>query len=176
MFLITGGVASAKEKHYSTEEEALQMAFPNSNFKKETIILDDFLKSEVAKHLGKTIYEESITTYEATLDGSIQGYSYVMNEVGKTKDITFLVSIDTTDNVVAVAILIFRESQGFEVKNKRWLAQFKGKNLMSKLRVKRDIDNISGATMSSRSVTRGVARSISINLALKDRFGTVYFQ
>lgn len=176
VLLATGGVADAKDKNYATEDEALKEAFPDSAFKKQTIELTSYLKERITENLGKNVYEASIDVFEATLGGAIQGYGFVMNQVGKTKNITFMVSIDTEGTVVAVKILTFRESQGFEVKNKRWLAQFKGKDLLSRLRVKKDIDNISGATMSSRAVTKGVARAISMFHALKDDLSLVYFK
>lgn len=174
--LFTGGAADAKERRYATEDEALEEAFPGSSFRKEVIVLDSFLKSKITENLGKNVYESSVDTYEARLDGKVQGYGFVMNQIGKTKDITFLVSMNPEGEVVFVSILVFRESQGFEVKNKRWLAQFKGKDLLSRLRVKKDIDNISGATMSARAVTKGVARALAFFHGLKDNFGTQYFK
>lgn len=176
MLLFTGGIAGAKDKHYSTESEALNESFPESSFKKETIELNSHLKDKITENLGKNVYESSIDVSEARLDGVVQGYGFTMNQIGKTKNITFMVTMDTKGTVIAVKILTFRESQGFEVKNKRWLAQFKGKDILSRLRVKKDIDNISGATMSSRAVTKGVARAIAIFHALKDNLGIVYFK
>jgi len=52
--------------------------------------------------------------------------------------------------VTEVVIMIFRENRGWEVKEKRFLNQFRGKMLRNSIRVDEDIINYTGATLSSK--------------------------
>lgn len=59
-----------------------------------------------------------------------------------------------------VEILEYREAYGGEVANAKWRAQFSGKDYQSPLKLTKDIQNISGATLSSKHITDGVRRLV----------------
>ncbi len=59
-----------------------------------------------------------------------------------------------------VEILAYRESHGYEVRNKPWRSQFTGKSAQAPLRIGDDIDNISGATLSCTHITDGIRRIV----------------
>jgi len=54
--------------------------------------------------------------------------------------------------------LTYRESYGHEIRHPKWRAQFQGKTVAKRLKLDRDIKNISGATLSFSHVTDGVNR------------------
>ena len=89
-----------------------------------------------------------------------------MNEIGKTEPITFMVGINDQGKVTEVVIMVFRENRGWEVKEKRFLNQFKNKTVHSPIRVEEDIINYTGATLSSKAVARGVKRALALVNAL----------
>ena len=70
--------------------------------------------------------------------------------------------INPQGQVEAVEIIVYREPQGSEVSQKKFLKQYQGKSHASLLRVGQDIQNMSGATISSQSVTRGVKRDLAL--------------
>ncbi len=74
---------------------------------------------------------------------------------GKHLPITFMVVFDREGDVKAVEILIYREEYGWEIKDKRFLSQFKGRKIDPK-----SIRNIPGATISVRAITLGVKRAL----------------
>ena len=90
------------------------------------------------------------------------GHFAVHDVIGKHEYITYAVALDAQGRVAGVEILSYRESQGYEIRNPRWRAQFSGKGLDSPLRLEEDIVNISGATLSSRHVTDGVRRIVAL--------------
>ena len=98
--------------------------------------------------------------------GAPCGYAVIMNEIGKSEPITFMVGVDPEGGVGEVALMVFRESRGWEVREPRFTRQFKGKKLKDPLRVNQDILNYTGATLSSEAMARGVKKA----LALVDRF------
>jgi hypothetical protein len=56
------------------------------------------------------------------------------------------------------------------VRDPRWRAQFNGKRAGDTLRVGQDIQNLSGATLSSRHITDGVRRLLALyEVVLKPR-------
>jgi Na+-transporting NADH:ubiquinone oxidoreductase subunit NqrC len=61
-----------------------------------------------------------------------------------------------------VEILEYRETYGGEVRRPDWRKQFKGKQLGEPFKLGNDIMNLSGATLSSRSVTDGVKRLLAL--------------
>lgn len=89
------------------------------------------------------------------------GYALVAEERGKYRPITFLVGIAPDMQVRDVAVMVYRESRGGEVKQGRFLRQFRGKGLRDPIRANRDIVNISGATISVHSMNTGVRRALA---------------
>src|SRR5262249_21801883 len=80
--------------------------------------------------------------------------------------ITFMVAVSPEHRVVDILVMVFRENRGSEIREARFLRQFKGKKASDALTVNRDIVNYSGATLSSKAISRGVKRA----LALVDHF------
>jgi len=97
------------------------------------------------------------------------GYAVVDNVKGKDQLITYIVVVDSSLGVKDLEILSYREAYGGEVRNKSWQKQFIGRRSGEKLRPGREIKNISGATISARSVTFGVNKVLSMLAAVRDR-------
>ena len=79
----------------------------------------------------------------------------------------FSVGINSDGNVRGVEILEYKDTYGGEIRRPEWRKQFQGKKLSDPIKLGNDIKNISGATLSSRSVTDGVKRLLAIRALLK---------
>jgi hypothetical protein len=79
--------------------------------------------------------------------------AWILEEVGKEKPITTGVVI-IKDKISKVEILAFRESRGWEVKYPFFLKQFFQVGLNSNNQLSKNIDGITGATLSVRAVTK----------------------
>jgi uncharacterized protein with FMN-binding domain len=90
------------------------------------------------------------------------GYLVVDRVVGKHEYITYAVGINPNGTVKQIEILQYNESYGYEVRNAAWRAQFVGKNAASTLQLNSDINNISGATLSSKHITDSVKRVLNM--------------
>jgi Na+-translocating ferredoxin:NAD+ oxidoreductase RnfG subunit len=73
---------------------------------------------------------------------------------------TYMVGVAPDGEVTNVEILVYRESRGSEVRKKRFNYQYQGKTVDDPIRINRDVINISGATMSVRSMSAGVKRAL----------------
>jgi hypothetical protein len=147
---------------YATEEEVLNMAFPGADIEERTVRITPGMDNKIEDLIKGRFFKKSVSFYIARKDGETLGYATVTNEKGRKRNITFMVVLDGAGAVKSVDLLVFRESQGYQVENPAWREQFIGKTLKDPLRVKRDIRNISGATMSSRAVTKGVKKVLAV--------------
>ena len=89
------------------------------------------------------------------------GFAQVRNVKGKDQPITFLVAIDSANALKDIDVLVYREPYGGEVAYEPWRKQFRGKRSTDQLVVGKDIRNVSGATISSHSVTLGVRKALA---------------
>lgn len=148
---------------YLQVEEALRLAFPQAErFVTEEVRLTDDQKHHVAALADHPIPEETFTVYKAMRDGRLDGYAVVTEEIGRFHDITFLVAVTPEGTVKRVEVLVYRESRGGEVRQRRFLHQFDGKSLRDPIRLNRDLLNITGATLSVRAMSRGVRKVLGV--------------
>jgi hypothetical protein len=82
-----------------------------------------------------------------------QRTAWILDEIGKEMPITVGISINN-GAVERVKVLVYRESRGWEVKSPAFTAQFFGVRLSSEQKLDRQIDGISGATLSVRALSR----------------------
>lgn len=94
--------------------------------------------------------------------GTVAGAAIVDEVPGKSERITILVASGPDGRLKDLEVLAYRESYGGEVAQEAWRAQFRGKKPGDPLRVGRQIRNISGATISTNSVSAGVSRSLPV--------------
>jgi H+/Na+-translocating ferredoxin:NAD+ oxidoreductase subunit G len=152
---------------YLTEEEAVQLMFPESKrIRKDVIRLTPEKKTQIEERIGWKFPEEAFDVYIGETGAQVDGYALIQNTIGKHKPMTYMVGVDRTGTCTNVEVLVFREAKGSEVRTKRFNAQYEGKTVYDPVRINKDIINISGATMSVRSISAGVKRV----LVLVDEF------
>ena len=152
---------------YLTEEEAIKLMFPKSErVKKNLLRLPTDKKMAIEERIGWKFPEEAFEVYIGETGTQTDGYAFVQNTIGKHKPMTYMVGVDARGRVSNVELLVFRESRGSEVRTKRFNVQYEGKTASDPVRLNKDIINISGATMSVRSMTAGIKRV----LVLVDEF------
>ena len=152
---------------YLTEEEAIKLMFPKSErIKKDLLKIPTDKKVTIEERIGWKFPEEAFEVYIGETGTQVDGYAFVQNTIGKHKPMTYMVGVDARGRVSNVELLVFRESRGSEVRTKRFNVQYEGKTASDPVRLNKDIINISGATMSVRSMTAGIKRV----LVLVDEF------
>ncbi|HEV8326208.1 MAG TPA: FMN-binding protein [Nitrospiraceae bacterium] len=152
---------------FLTEEEAVKLMFPKSErIKKELLRVPTDKKMMIEERIGWKFPEAAFEVYIGETGKQIDGYALVQNTIGKHKPMTYMVGVDNTGHVVNVELLVFREARGSEVRTKRFNVQYEGKTAADPVRINKDIINISGATMSVRSMSAGIKRV----LVLVDEF------
>ena len=151
---------------YLSPEQALDAIFPDKkagDFKASTLKLTKDQRKAVTVSTGLSVRDQEIKVWTAS-DGS---QMYVHQVVGKHEFITFSMGVGADGKVRGVEILEYKETYGGEVRRPEWRKQFKGKKLGDGFKLGKDIMNISGATLSSHSVTDGVNRLLAIRALAK---------
>ena len=109
---------------------------------------------------------------------TLSGYSIVTRALGckiggcdkpstdtiSFEEFFFLTAFDKQKNIKKVRVLEYTSDHGYQIANKGWLKQFEHGN---KFTVGENIDGISGATISGKSITKGVNEQTDI---LESRF------
>ncbi|MCA9473543.1 MAG: FMN-binding protein [Nitrospirales bacterium] len=150
-----------QEDVYLTPDEAAALMFPDSTtIRKELLTLTPEQKRQIEDIIGWKFPESSFECYVGETDGDIDGWALIQNTVGKHKPMTYMVGVNPDGEATNVEVLVYRESRGSEVRTKRFNYQYEGKDVFDPIRINRDIINISGATMSVRSMSAGVKRAL----------------
>lgn len=112
---------------------------------------------------------DKVQVFRIVKDGRSGGVFMVDNVKGKSRPITYGVAFEPDGGILAIEILVYRESHGGEVRSESFRRQFAGKKHGDAIAVGRDIRNISGATISSRSITNGARALASLHHYLKGK-------
>jgi len=148
---------------YLTVEAAQKALFPAADsFVPVVIALTDDEKRAVVDAAGPQAPHGELRAWAAKHGDDLLGHVFVDNVIGREDFITYAVGIGVDGKLRPVEILDYRESHGGEIRNKGWLAQFAGKSEQGQLRMRADIKNIAGATLSSEHVTGGVRQILAI--------------
>jgi Na+-translocating ferredoxin:NAD+ oxidoreductase RnfG subunit len=145
---------------YLTKKEAFALAFPGADqIKKEKKWLTDTQREAIGKILGEEYKKRRLTYYFGLNDGGRPSSAMIIgNEIGRSYPITFMVVINPDGTVKDVEIMVYREPHGWEVRFESFLSQFFGRDAGSPFD---DINNITGATLSVRSMTRGIKKAVA---------------
>lgn len=80
----------------------------------------------------------------------------------KSKSFSLVLYLDEAGSVIDVDVLKYRENHGYEVDYPMFREQFRGKDQPGEVQFQRSIQNISGATISARSMTLAVHDLLAI--------------
>jgi len=130
-------------------------------------------RQRIESELGRRLPRESYTVYVATTAGKVDGYALFDEERGQHEMISFATFFDAAGQVTSVEVVTYREAYGDGIKAERFRRQFVGRSARSGFRPDADIDAISGATISSRSMCRGVQRASLLVQELRQQPPTV---
>ena len=143
-------------------------ASPDSTF--EQIELTDAMTA-AASSQGAKVTE----AYEVKAGGETVGYAFKVVASGSQGSIEMIVGIDADNAVTGVSIVSNKETAGIGSKvmdnnalpsGTGVLDQFIGKSGAGTLTVGKNVDAISGATVSSKGVTKGVNGALAVADAL----------
>lgn len=151
------------EEIFLTPDEASKLIFSESEqIRQANLILTPAQKNMIQERIGWEFPETSFECFIGETKGKTDGWALIQNTIGKHKHMTYMVGVDLDGEVMSMELLVFREARGSEVGKKRFSYQYEGKTVYDPIRINRDIINISGATMSVRSMSAGIKRVLVV--------------
>lgn len=163
--VLIAGSAHADRVYWQTAEllgaffpEAARVTFAQ-------IELEQSERDAVERRLGTPVARDEWTVFIALdADGELQGYAVFDEELGEHQPITFAVQFDGDLQIRRQEVVVYRESHGEGITSPRFRQQFVGRGPGDAMN---DIDVVSGATISSHSMQRGVRRVTEVLSVLR---------
>jgi len=161
--LSLGWAPAHADRVYLTVDQALVNAFPGDvTVERKVVWITEAQAAQVERRSGSPLPRRVVKAYLGRRGGEVVGYAFVDDVIGKTEPITYMVTITPDATVERLDLLVFRETHGYEIERASWRDRFRGLRLGDGLRVGREIDKITGATLSCRAVTDGVRRLLAV--------------
>ncbi len=150
-------VSPVHAKVFLSVEQAQALMFPGATFKADFRNLNDQQTSAIESASNANVLNRELKAWRV----STGGWFIVDEVVGKHEFIPIALALDENGAVKSVEILEYREAYGGEVRYPQWRAQFTGKKNGDAMQDGDSIQNISGATLSSKHITDGVRRLLA---------------
>jgi hypothetical protein len=163
--VVPGGPAYATV--FLTIEQAKALMFPGASFTSEFRALTVEQAKAIERNSGVSVRNKEVKIWRV----STGGWFIVDEVVGKHEYIPFALALDEKGAVKGVEVLEYREAYGDQIRGAEWRRQFFGKQPGSRLRLNKEIRNISGATLSCRHVTDGITRLLATYATLFEQSG-----
>lgn len=136
------------EEIYQKPEDFIKENFSSKPPKSSVLWITKSLKPEIYKIMGHDLDALRVRYWSKD-----KKTVWVLNEIGKGHPIT--VGLVVKENKLQqLKVLIFRESRGWEVRHTFFTQQFKQIGLTSDNKLEKNIDGISGATLSVTALTK----------------------
>ncbi len=149
-------------------DEALRVSFPEATFARDTLLLTEPEKYRAAELSGQNTPPALVSRYLIRQDGDVVAYAYLDKHKVRALPETLMVVLDAEGVLQKVHILAFREPQEY-LPRAGWYRQFRGKTVDDEIRMKKNIDGVTGATLTSRATTQCARRVMAIHEVLKER-------
>ncbi len=161
VLVLLSGKFTAFAKVYAIKDEALKRAFPSAEIGKMSVFLTPEELNKAEELSGTRPDSKLFSYYVANEDGRAAGYAIIGSHIVRTKPEAYMAVLNPDRTIRYIEILAFYEPEEY-LPPKRWLAQFTGKRLGEGLWVNRDIQAITGATITTYSLTREVRKALAL--------------
>ncbi|MBU1100188.1 MAG: FMN-binding protein [Bacteroidetes bacterium] len=162
-------LSSAGEISDRTELTIKEYFGSDINLSKYKISLSQEIRVTIQNECRQKFFSDYIYVWKIDHKDHTTHYAVLDNVMGKTQPITFLVIFDSRGMITNSSVVKYREQHGGGVKEAHWLDQFIGLNGLSEFELGKNIDSISGATISSRSMTLGIRKLSLLFNYLKEK-------
>jgi hypothetical protein len=161
------GASTAHARTLLTVEEALKLVFPGCSIEHPTVYLTEAQVSRARELSDEPLEDAIVRPYRATCNGEPAGMAYLDIHRVRTLPETLMVVVSPDGRVRRVEVLSFREPLEYKPRG-RWYRLFDGHRLDERLRLKRGIPIVAGATLTSRATEKAVRRVLAIDHVLRE--------
>jgi len=161
---------AAADKTYLREADAASAMFPAGKAAAHKQL--ELSKPELdalGKALGWHVDGARYPYLEVTVNELVLGWIFLLDVIGQAQPITFAVAVTREGVVHDVRVMVYRETHGDEIEDARFRKQFVGKSLKDPIVLGKDIDAITGATISSRAEAVAVRKTLVLTDLLRSQ-------
>lgn len=133
-------------------EKTFTKLWPEQTTNMEEVAITETTKAKLPNNLNSDKY------YKVYANGKLKGYLFLEKARSKFDKFDYMVIFKPDFSILTTQVLVYREDYGGEITSKRWLAQFRNKKDGRDMEFGHDIKNISGATISARSISVGIKK------------------
>jgi electron transport complex protein RnfG len=167
--LVAGGPALATD-FWKPQALLAEQFHASERVRYVRVHVDAAERALIEARLGRPLPKPEYTVFVATSHGNVDGYALFDDQLGLHEPISFATFFSADAHITRVEVVTYREPYGDGVRADRFRRQFVGRNGQSRFRPGTDIDAISGATISSRSLCVGVERAAALlEMALRSK-------
>lgn len=161
VLMLSGASAYGAPQIYLSKEQALKLVCGEEA---EALYSPQAISKSTHEILGNEDLDDSDSDtanfFICSKAGNVSAYALIDSEVGKHMPITYIVGLTPRGEITRVEVMVFRETIGWEVKERSFMKQFEGKSIDADLRIGSEIKHVTGATLSSRAMSKGVRRAL----------------
>lgn len=158
---LPGGAPPARAAVLMTRDQALAAAFPGARIERRSVVLDERQAAAVQRRAQARLASRVHGAYVATRNDTLLGVAFFDTRTVRTMPGVFMTVVAPDTTVARVDVLAFHEPHDY-LPPGRWLAQLDGRSEAGGLRPRRDLRNISGASLTAQSVAETVRLSLAI--------------
>lgn len=168
LFLWLSLLAAGSAAVLDTVEDALARRFPGAEIRKVSHFLTPAQRERIQQLAECPTEGELLHAYEVREGDRVAARAYLDTHRVRTLPETVMVVVDEKGLVDGIDVLMFKEPLEY-MPSERWYAQFLGRRLDSGLKLKRDIQGTTGATLTARATVEAVRRALSADQVLSER-------
>ena len=157
-----------------TQDEALELAFPDAEVERRTAFLDEGQLARARELAGSDVPVEAgiVTYYLAQRGGAPVGVAYFDPHRVRTLPEVLMIVLDPDARVRRVETVSFHEPPEYRAPD-GWLRQFHGRGAEDDLSLTGAIAPITGATLTARAVSAAVRRTLALHRVIDPFSGAV---
>jgi len=153
---------------FSGPEDVLRDSFPDAEFNRDTRLLTEPEKSRVAEMSRQDKPRALVSRYVVSRGDKAVAYAYLDKHKVRTLPEVLMIVLDAEGVLQDIHVLAFREPQEY-LPRAGWYEQFVGKTVDEEIRMKKNIDGVTGATLTSRATTQCARRVMVIHEVLREQ-------
>ena len=146
---------------YTTRPQALAEAFPRARIENLSYVLDAAQVKAVQQRARAKLESKLATAHLAWRGDTLVGTAFFDARNVRTMPGVFMVVVAPDSTIERVEVIAFHEPPDYRPPE-RWLGQFEHRRLDQRLWPRRDIRNLSGATLTTQAVTESARLALAL--------------
>lgn len=145
---------------YMTRAEALALAFPGARLEARSFAPAEAVRRAVRERARMREVPKLVNAHLAWRGDTLAGAAFFDARTVRTMPGVFMVAVAPDTTLARIEVLAFHEPPDYRPPA-RWLSLFRRRRLDDRLWPRRDIRNLSGATLSAQAVTESARLALA---------------